>query len=337
MKVDSSIRSHAWKCLVLLAGMAFATEAKSISLFRFSRTQGGVAFTLGVDEGSLRESIMVQGSDTNDAAVVEARVNEALGGIDERISNVLRRRMDGLGLDGVRVIAMRGHRFHILVPRMDRATRAKAVQSLQSVGYLEFRLTHPRNDKLVQDLMDSGKVPEGYAVSARGNGFVRVDNYHAIASRAGYKVRLAAFGKPPQGYQFMLEKSWDGTYHPNYVSRKSELTGEYIVSADAERDEVGRPVVSFRLNGEGGRLMRKLTRNYIAHGEKNNTDRGRQLAIVLDGELISAPVLQSEISTRGQISGSFDVAEAQRLANYLNAGALPVPLMILAEDTWAEY
>ena len=337
MKVDSSIRSHVWKCLVSLAVVAFATEAKSFSLFRFSRPQGGVAFTLGVDEAALRESIMVQGADANDAAVVEARANEALGGSDERISNVLRRRMDGLGLVGVRIYVMRGHRFHILVPGMDRAAHAEARRSLQSVGHLEFRLTHPLNEKLTQDLMDSGKIPEGYAVNAWGNGFVRVGNYHAIATRTGYKARLAAFGKPPQGYQFMLGQDGNGNYRPNYVSRKSELTGEYLVSASVDRDEVGRPVVAFKLNDEGGSLMRKLTRNYIAHGEKNYTDRGRQLAIVLDGELISAPVLQSEISTSGLISGSFSMVEARRLVNDLNAGALPVPLKILAEDTWAEY
>ena len=48
---------------------------------------------------------------------------------------------------------------------------------------------------------------------------------------------------------------------------------------------------------------------------------------------MSAPVLQSEIETQGQISGSFSVAEAQRLANDLNAGALPVPLKLLAEES----
>ena len=316
MKVGSSICSHAGKCLMLMAVVAFATEAKSISLFRLFRPQGGTAFTVGVDE---------------------AGASEAFSGIDERIPKVLRRRMGGLGLEQVKIYGMGRGRLQILVPGTDAETREKVRQSLQRMGYLEFRLTHPRNQQLVSDLLASGKVPEGYVASASGDGFVRVVNYHEIAAREDYQARLAAFGKPPQGYQFMLEKSWDGTYHPNYVSRKSELTGEYIVSADAERDEVGRPVVAFRLNGEGGKLMRELTRNYIAHGKKNCTDCGRQLAIVLDGELISAPVLQSEISTRGQMSGSFTIAEAQRLANDLNAGALPVPLKILAENTWVEY
>ncbi len=316
MKVGSSIRSRAGKCLVVLAVVAFATEARSLSLFRPFRPQGGTAFTVGVAE---------------DGAY------EAFSGIDERIPNVLRRRMGGLGLEQVKIYGMGRRRLQILIPGIDAESRAKVRQSLQRMGYLEFRLTHPRNRMLAEDVLGSGKVPEGYVASASGDGFVRVGNYHEIAAREDYQARLAAFGKPPQGYQFMLEKNKEGVYIPNYVSRKTELTGEYLVSACVERDQVGRPVVGFKLNSKGGNLMRKLTRNYIAYGAKNPTDQGRELAIVLDGELISAPVLQSEMSTRGQISGSFTIAEAQRLANDLNAGALPVPLEILAEDTWVEY
>ena len=60
--------------------------------------------------------------------------------------------------------------------------------------------------------------------------------------------------------------------------------------------------------------------------------RGRELAVVLDGEILSTPVILSEISTRGQISGNFTMEEAQRLANYLTAGALPVPLELLGVE-----
>ena len=339
MKVDSSIRSHAWKCLVLLAVVVFTSGAIFPSrLFRsLSRPKSGVALTLGVDKEALRESIMIQCYDTNDTAAVEVMVNEALKDIDGRISDVLRRRMDGLGLDGAMVYTMGRNRIHILLPGMsvideDRrcsATFTEVQWALQRTGYLEFRLTHPRNQQLASDLLDSGKVPEGYVASAQGDDFVRAENYHAIAARAGYKARLAAFGNPPQGYQFVLEKGRNGHYRPYYVSRRTELTGEDLVSANVDRDEEGRPVVAFKLSGYGGKLMRKLSRNYIAHGEKNPTDRSRELAIILDGELISAPVLQSEISTRGQISGNFSMSEAKNLANNLNSGTLPVPLKIL--------
>ena len=337
MNFDTSIRANIWKWLALLALAIFSivvTTPLGEKIRLGLDLRGGTSFTLGVDEAALRESAMAQVENTNDTAAVQARVDEALKGSDERVIEVVRRRVDGMGMNEPVIQGMKGHRILVQLPGIDEKTRAEARRSLQSAAYLEFRLTHPRNDKLAQDLLDSGKIPEGYAASAKSKeGFVRLENYNAIVTNAGYKARLAAFGRPPQGYQFMLEKNKDGVYRPNYVSRKTELTGEYLVSADVDRDEMGRPVVAFRLNGEGGKLMRKLTRNYIAHGEKNSTDRGRQLAIVLDGELISAPVLQSEISTRGQISGSFDVAEAQRLANDLNAGALPVPLTVLAEES----
>ena len=336
MNFDTSIRANLWKWLVLLA-VAIFSVAVTTPLGEKIRLgldlKGGTSFTLGVDEDALRESVMAQVADTNDTAAIQARVDEALVGCDDRVVEVVRRRVDGMGMNEPVIQGMKGHRLLVQLPGIDDATRAEAKRSLQSASYLEFRLTHPRNQELASKLMSSGKIPEGYVLSSTGEGFARATNYVAIAKKPGYKTRLSSFGRPPQGYQFMLEKSKDNSYHPNYVSRKTELTGEYLVSARVERDQVGRPVVGFKLNSKGGNLMRKLTRNYIAHGAKNATDRGRELAIILDGTLVSAPVLQSEIETQGQISGSFSVAEAQRLANDLNAGALPVPLKLLAEES----
>ena len=297
---------------------------------------GVVTYTVGVDMESLRESIMTQVENTSDTEVINVLIDEALKYVDERVPLVLSRRLENLGVKDFLCRGMRGHRFNVKIPASDEkawlAFDDEIRRALQTSSFLEFRLAHPRNQELVAYLMVSGKVPEGYAPSAKGYGFVRAENYNAVVTNTGYKARLAAFGTPRPGYQFMLEKSKDGTYHPNYVRRKVELTGEYIVSAKADRDEMGRPVVAFRLNGKGGNIMRKLTRNCIAHGEMNPTDRGRQLAVVLDGEILSAPVIQSEISTRGQISGNFTMEEAQRLANDLDSGALPVPLEILGVE-----
>ncbi|MBO6067022.1 MAG: protein translocase subunit SecD, partial [Kiritimatiellae bacterium] len=137
-------------------------------------------------------------------------------------------------------------------------------------------------------------------------------------------------------YRFMLEDNGDGTYSPNFVSRTTELTGSSLVKAAVQRDPTaGSLSIGFELNAEGGQKFATLTRNYKAGGPKNPTGRGRQLAIILDGTLISAPVINSEISTRGEITGRFDAKSAQKLANELNAGALPAPLKILAETTVA--
>ncbi len=136
----------------------------------------------------------------------------------------------------------------------------------------------------------------------------------------------------------MLEDNGDGTYSPNYVARSTEprVTGEDLVSAAVQRDPTtGQLSIGFRLSGEGGRKFSTLTRNYKAHGRKNPTDRGRQLAIVLDDTLISAPVINSEIGSQGEITGRFDAKAAKKLADELNAGALPAPMKILAETTVA--
>ena len=335
MSFDSSMRANAWKWLALLAITVFSIcvllPKDSIRLGLDLR--GGTSFTLGVDEDALRESVMAQVENTNDTAAIDARIKDTVAGCDERIVEVVRRRVDGMGMNEPVIQGMKGHRLLVQLPGSNDVTRAEAKRSLQSASYLEFRLTHPRNRELVNKLLASNKAPEGYRLSEKGDGFARVENYDAISKKPGYKTRLNSFGRPPQGYVLMLEKDKDSTYRPNFVSRKTELTGNDLVSATVERDQVGRPVVGFRLNRKGGNLMRKLTRNYIAHGAKNPTDRGRELAIILDGSLISAPVLQGEIDTRGQISGQFSVAEAQQLANDLNAGALPVPLKLLAEES----
>ena len=287
--------------------------------------RGGTEITLGVDEEQFREAIVAERGTNITEEVIQRTIEEWLSAdVDERICAVLRRRLTGIDMKEAVVQGMKGHRFRVLLPAGTKdAMRAEVKRTLQSAAYLEFRLAHPRNHELTQELMrKGGPAPEGYAFNNNGDGFVRLPDFYQIMMKPGYKTRLSSFGKPPQGYHFMLERDKDGSYQPNYISRKPELTGLDIVSARVDRDEVGRTTVAFKLNRKGGKTMSKISRNNI----------GRQLGIVLDGNLISAPILMSEIGTSGQISGNFTPAEAKRLANDLNAGALPVPLTILAEE-----
>ena len=105
------------------------------------------------------------------------------------------------------------------------------------------------------------------------------------------------------------------------VRRQPErnLTGKNVKSAYASRDPVSnRPEILFRLDDEGAKNFAQITRENI----------GRQLAIVLDGELYSAPTIQGEIpSGSGQITGNFDIKEAIELANVLE-NPLEAPVKI---------
>ncbi len=102
------------------------------------------------------------------------------------------------------------------------------------------------------------------------------------------------------------------------------VTGEDLVDAQPSFDQNGRPGVNFRFNPSGGRRFGDYTADNI----------GSPFAIVLDGEVISAPTIQSHISGgSGIITGNFSVEESTNLAVLLRAGALPAGLEFLEERT----
>ena len=334
MAKESAFRNDIWKwlTLALIAVVSIYVTNPPKEKFRFGLDlKGGTSFTLGVDTEKLRETIIAENpAITNTPGAVERKMEETLAGCDDRIIQVIRRRVDAMGTNEPVIQGMKNHRLLVQLPGVDEDVRRTAKASLQSAAFLEFRLTHPKNDQLIGKLLAKDVAPEGYKKS--GNGYARVENWNEISRRPGYAARLAAWETPDARYRFMLEDNGDGTYSPNFVSRKTELTGESLESAAVQRDPTsGQLSIGFRLNAEGGRIFSTLTRNYKAHGPKNPSDRGRQLAIILDETLISAPVINSEIGSQGEITGRFDAKSAQKLANELNAGALPAPMKILAE------
>lgn len=107
------------------------------------------------------------------------------------------------------------------------------------------------------------------------------------------------------------------------VPKVADLTGDYLEDARLQFDQTQRPIVEFTFNPEGGELFENLT-------EKN---RNRQLAIILDDNVYSAPSIRARISTRGMIEGRFTAEEAADLAVILRAGSLSVPVVIEEERT----
>ena len=103
------------------------------------------------------------------------------------------------------------------------------------------------------------------------------------------------------------------------------FTGEILRSADVVIDPTTSEIlVSFATTSDGQQIFGDYTREHI----------GQPLGIVLDGQLLSAPVIQSAITGgEGSISGDFDIEEAQQLATQLRYGALPVPLRVDSTST----
>ncbi|HPX03802.1 MAG TPA: protein translocase subunit SecD [Synergistaceae bacterium] len=112
-------------------------------------------------------------------------------------------------------------------------------------------------------------------------------------------------------------KGEDGTA---YLLGKAYVTGKDLTKADTTFDQFGKAAVSLKFNSEGAKLFDEATAANV----------GKQIAIVLDGVVISAPVVQQRISGgEAQITGKFSTPEANRLAIMLRAGALPVAVEIL--------
>ena len=136
----------------------------------------------------------------------------------------------------------------------------------------------------------------------------------------------AQLGRPPPGALLLPsaeEVDAEGKPVMYLVRKRVMVSGEMLIDAQPTVQDA-RPVVSFRFDAVGGRRFGNVTRRNVK----------RPFAIVLDGKVISAPVIQEPIlGGSGIISGSFSVQTARDLALLLRAGALPAPLTVLEERT----
>jgi len=134
----------------------------------------------------------------------------------------------------------------------------------------------------------------------------------------------AARGRVPPGSMLLpsaeSERGLPGSY---VVKKRVEVGGDMLTDAQATFQD-GRPVVSFKFSAAGGKKFGDATKENV----------GRQLAIVLDDRVISAPRVNEPIlGGSGIISGGFTVQQAKDLSLLLRAGALPAPLNVLEERT----
>jgi protein-export membrane protein SecD len=125
---------------------------------------------------------------------------------------------------------------------------------------------------------------------------------------------------------FGVEKlKYENGIDEDYVSKRIILSGDNLIDAKPlMNNQTNETVVSFSLDRVGAKRFGKVTSKGI----------GKQLAIVLDGKIISAPVIRDTIASgNGQISGGFTFQTATDLALLLRSGALPAPLNIIEERT----
>ncbi|MFH1800675.1 MAG: protein translocase subunit SecD [Candidatus Omnitrophota bacterium] len=136
-------------------------------------------------------------------------------------------------------------------------------------------------------------------------------------------IQKADEGMIPPGFEYKKVKG-----SPNeemvLLALLPVLTGEHLTTASVGFDQYGQAIVQLSLDREGGKIFDKVTFQNI----------GKRLAIVMDGQVYSAPVIRDRIPNgKAQISGNFKAAEAADLALVLRAGALPAPVTVVEERT----
>lgn len=142
--------------------------------------------------------------------------------------------------------------------------------------------------------------------------------------------KAAEKGNIPPGRQLLYEERVDTETNrvlrvPYLLKKHAVLTGEYLTDARVQIDsQYNEPYVGIKFDKKGGRIFARVTEENV----------NKQLAIVLDGKVYSAPRIQERIpGGEARITGSFSMEEARDLAIVLRAGALPAPVNILEERT----
>lgn len=225
----------------------------------------------------------------------------------ERLLAVLRSRIDQYGISEPVIQRQGEDRIAVDLPGIE--DPEAALDLIGRTAVLEFR----------QVLGESPRVP---AQPMRSN----YDSDEQFAAAQGRwqqaKKEVDAYVKQMQesvktNPDIVVGKGEDGAA---YLLGKLYVSGKDLSKADTTFDQFGKAAVSLKFNTDGAKLFDEATAANV----------GKQIAIALDGIIISAPVVQQRISGgEAQITGKFSTSDANKLAIMLRAGALPVSVEIL--------
>jgi SecD/SecF fusion protein len=206
---------------------------------------------------------------------------------------VLRKRVDKLGVAEPLLQPAGEDRILIQLPGLSQVEMDSAKTIIEKAAFLEFRMVHPESDQLLAQ----GIIEPGYEVLRE-----------EIKARDG-STQVASY----------------------LVKRGAErgLTGKHLKRAYVTREQLtNKPEIGFEMTSEGAELFSQITTEYAPKGNKRY-----QLAIVLDGELASAPFINSPITGgRGVIQGNYELKEAFDLV-YVLENPLEAPVKIIQERT----
>ncbi|MHB8899817.1 MAG: protein translocase subunit SecD [Thermoguttaceae bacterium] len=246
-----------------------------------------------------------------------------------KLVSAISRRINPGGVKEVVIRPFGKDQIEIVIPEVDENEIERYKEKITSAGTLEFRILANRRDPRHAAVIEAAeKSPDEkflYMRDVDGNpvrdetGTLKILGWWVPLSADSDVARFASSEIPLRQRQ-MGERTITEVL---VVNDMYNVTGGYLVRSSPGIDEQGRPNVNFMFNAKGGQLFAGLT------GE-NLPDEGhnlqRQLGIILDGYMFSAPSIRSQIHNNGEITGDFTDEQVRDLVDVLNAGMLPTTL-----------
>jgi preprotein translocase subunit SecD len=229
-----------------------------------------------------------------------------------------------LGKAGQARMSGNGHIEVALFGELNQSELNMIERRINTMGVLEFRITASRNIVSHRDIIERAvELPPGENELWQRE--------YKVAEWVPYSVE--EFG-PVDNEDPRLVKRLAGTLPQALVLTNDglDVTGEYLNRVSSESDERGRPQVSFYFDARGAVKFGQLTGKHIP------TASGQEylLGILLDKRLLSAPSIQSKITSQGRITGLMGQEEVDFIVAILNSGSLPYPIRQVSKKSVAE-
>ncbi len=282
--------------------------------------QGGVHMVISVDMEQFEENLINEGKD-------ETEIQYAKDTVLDSAAAVIQNRVDQYGVSEAALIKQPPNRLVLEIPGFSDPEQVREL--VRADAQLYFHLVAEKSE-ILDLIADVDAVVEDDLASMlfdtnMGAVVVEVPDDYEIVSKALERPQLQ--GLIPNNRIFR----WGSIEEPNnqysfrhrylyLLKATEELTGSRLSDAFVYFDPItNQPQVSIQFDREGSRTFRRVTENNI----------GNHLAIVMDGTVFSAPVINTEIPNgQAVIEGIGDYDEARQTSVVLRAGSLPAPLVI---------
>jgi SecD/SecF fusion protein len=235
--------------------------------------------------------------------------------MDKLIGAILNRVNPG-GQKEVTVRAYGPNEVEIIIPQVNEEQAKQVERTISDAGTLEFRIL--ADDRVDRDLIERARregLSQNKILDSSGNILawwipVKKGDERSFTVYSNIATRV-------------VKRHGQDTLEILIKRDPYDVTGAYLTRAAADFDQRGQPDVTFAFNSTGAQLFGLLTSN---NSPDPVTGLKRELGIILDGQLITAPTINERISDRGEITGNFTQEEVNVIVNVLNAGSLPATL-----------